>query len=165
MVAMVKGAEMSEDELYRYRLWREWDPGLEKLLVIGLNPSTADAELDDPTIRRCLGFARSWGYGGLEMVNLFAYRETDPKKMLVSDDPVGPLNDKALRDQVLADGVGRVMAAWGCPCHPLVERRVDYAIRLLLVDIPLWTFRLTKRGHPGHPLYVPAAQEPVVWRA
>lgn len=80
-------------------------------MFVGLNPSTADELLDDPTIRRCVAFARSWGYGALCMTNLFAFRATDPDVMKSADDPVGPENDQHLQD--LANGASVVIAAWG----------------------------------------------------
>ncbi|TMF61888.1 MAG: DUF1643 domain-containing protein, partial [Chloroflexi bacterium] len=72
--AAVRGATFSADRRYRYRLWRRWDGARPVVAFVMLNPSTADARRDDPTIRRCIGFAKSWGFGGVEVVNLFAYR-------------------------------------------------------------------------------------------
>ena len=95
---MTSGATFSDDGVYRYRLWREWDADLPSCLFIMLNPSTADATQDDPTIRRCIDYARRWGFGRLEVGNLFALRSTDPKALYAADDPVGPDNDDALME-------------------------------------------------------------------
>ena len=84
---------------YRYTLWRAWDmfnPGY--VMFIGLNPSTADEVQDDPTIRRCIGYAKEWGYGAFCMTNIFAFRATDPRVMKAQADPVGPENDKWLTE-------------------------------------------------------------------
>ena len=88
-------AEISRDGVYRYRLTRRWetDDRASMLRWIMLNPSTADASLDDPTIRRCMGFARAWGYGGIVVHNLYALRATDPRQLRDHPDPVGPVND------------------------------------------------------------------------
>src|SRR5207237_5457574 len=75
----LSGASFSRDRRYRYRLWRRWDAARPVVAFVMVNPSTADAGRDDPTIRRCIGFARSWGYGRLEVVDLFAYRGTDTR--------------------------------------------------------------------------------------
>jgi hypothetical protein len=79
---------------YRYSLFRVWNPKFPSVMFVGLNPSTADEQEDDPTVRRCVGFARKWNFGGLILVNLFAYRSTDPAGLLEAEDPVGPGNDK-----------------------------------------------------------------------
>ena len=92
-----KDAVLSECKKYRYMLRRVWDRTKPACLFIGLNPSTADATVDDPTIRRCVGFADSWGYGELVVGNLYAFRATKPKDMFNQDDPVGPFNDLWLK--------------------------------------------------------------------
>lgn len=140
---------------YRYTLWREWIGGDGYAMFIGLNPSTADESTDDPTIRRCIAFAKSWGYAGLCMANLFAFRATDPKAMLKASDPVGPDNDSYL--QRLSQGAGVVIAAWGA--HGTHNGR-DRTVRALITN--LHYLRLTKDGHPGHPLYLPGDLRPAV---
>src|ERR1019366_833740 len=85
------------DRPYRYSLWRRVGESRRRVLFVMLNPSTADAIVDDPTIRRCMGFARTWGFGELEVCNLFAYRSPCPSALLRAADPVGPSNDRALR--------------------------------------------------------------------
>ena len=90
-------ATFSECRRYRYSLSRVWEWSDFQAVFVGLNPSTADESNDDPTIRRCIGFAKDWGFGGILMLNLFAFRATKPEDMKLADDPVGPDNDKTLR--------------------------------------------------------------------
>lgn len=144
---------------YRYALWRKWDDRLDAKMVafIGLNPSTADETQDDPTIRRCIGFAKAWGYGSLCMLNLFAFRATDPKEMLAADDPVGPDNDFTIQRMSLRVDC---VAAWGT--HG-THRGRDKAVRGMVEN--LHYLRLTKDGHPAHPLYLPATLTPQKWNA
>ncbi len=104
-------ANFSRCRQYRYALWRQWGEGDDFMLLIGLNPSTADHRQDAPTIRRCIGFARDWGYSGLCVANLFAYRATYPQDLFATADPVGPKNDQWLRR--LARQADLVVAAWG----------------------------------------------------
>lgn len=153
--AMERGATISDCGRYRYALWRKWAPG-ETVMFVGMNPSTADATLDDPTIRRCVGFARAWGYGGLMMTNLFAWRATVPAHMLMAADPVGSDNDATLRTAYL--NAALTVAAWGA--HGTYGGRHN-AVRKMLPR--LHYLRLTKDGHPGHPLYLPASLRPVEW--
>lgn len=143
---MITSARFSPCRTWRYTLERVWGSG-EAAVFIGLNPSTADETEDDPTIRRCIGFAQSWGYDRLIMCNLYAYRSTDPKGLLATPDPVGPENDVAL--QVSAEGAGVVVAAWGVHGKP---DRVGH-VRGLLPD--LLCLGHTKAGAPKHPLYLP----------
>jgi hypothetical protein len=82
---------------YRYVLRRIWDRSTPPAMFVGLNPSTADEVKDDPTVRRCIGYAKRWGFGGLIMTNIFAFRSTDPNALVELDDPVGPRNDAWLR--------------------------------------------------------------------
>src|SRR3954464_81117 len=108
---MQAGAIMSEDAIYRYALWRTWGDGKRRLVVVGLNPSTADAVDDDPTIRRCRGFARREGMDGLLMTNLFALRSPDPRALRHHSAPVGPENDAHVLAGALRAAV--VVVAWG----------------------------------------------------
>jgi hypothetical protein len=157
---MEKSAVFSPCRRYRYALWRTWSPldlsGKGYAMFIGLNPSTADEENDDPTVRRCIAFAKSWGFDGLCMTNLFAYRSTDPVVMLAQDDPIGPDNDRTLTDLGIAAGV--VVAAWGVRG---VHRGRGEAVRRMLPNIHY--LRLTRDGHPGHPLYLPKTLMPHPW--
>jgi hypothetical protein len=148
----------SPDRVYRYVLWRVWanHASPRYCAFIGLNPSTADETTDDPTIRRCIGFAKAWGYDALAMLNLFAYRATYPADMKAESDPVGDDNDVWLAR--IAAEAGVVIAAWGN--HGAHLNRAA-AVRVLLPN--LHCLRLTKAGQPEHPLYLPAALEPMDW--
>ncbi len=116
---------------------------------IGLNPSTADETKDDPTIRRCIGFAKSWGFGGINMLNLFAYRSTDPNKLKVVVDPVGPENDVFL--SMYCDVIGLNVVCWGT--RGGFMDRGEKVIALLGREC-LSCFGFTNGGHPKHPLYL-----------
>ena len=157
--SMKMGAVFSDCRRYRYSLSRWWHDSLPLLVVIGLNPSTADETQDDPTIRRCIGYARSWGYGGLVMLNLFAYRATSPRDMKAAAEPVGPANDAVLEVQT----AGRtVLCAWGAHGSHLDRAR---AVRQLLVGRDLFCLGTTKDRHPKHPLYLRADLTPVPYPA
>ncbi|MCY7334496.1 MAG: DUF1643 domain-containing protein [Pseudanabaena sp. CAN_BIN31] len=106
-----KGAVVDKTELYRYSLWREWNIDAPKLVFIMLNPSKADAYIDDPTLRRCIGFAKSWGFGSLLVINLFAYRSTKPSELRQVNDPVGSQNDRYLKKAIKS--ADKVVVAWG----------------------------------------------------
>lgn len=151
---MHRGAELSPCQRYRYALLRAWEPGHGYAMFVGLNPSTADATLDDPTIRRCVAFAKAWGYGAMCMGNLFAWRATRPADLLEQTFPVGPENDAFLLR--MAAGAGVVVAAWGT--HGTHWGR-DQEVRRMLPQ--LHCLRLTKDGLPGHQLYLPRTLVPV----
>jgi hypothetical protein len=153
-----KGATLSPCGLYRYQLWRVWDETRPRLLFIMLNPSTADAEVDDPTIKKCIKYARAWGYGGLEVVNLYALRSTDPNALKGHPNPRGDENDRYIFES--ACRAGCIVAAWGQ--HKAIGARGRYIKRLLAQQgFDLYCLRTTKNGQPWHPLYVPDAQTPV----
>lgn len=149
----------SEDRRYRYVLWRRWGgPRSRYLMVIGLNPSTADETNDDPTIRRCIGFAKAWGFDALCMANLFAFRATDPAVMKAEADPIGPEGSIWLTR--LAHGADMVLAAWGA--HGPHAGRAEIVYRMLTgAGYPLHALGFTKDGHPRHPLYMPKSAVPV----
>lgn len=151
-----KDAILSDCEKYRYMLRRVWDRKKPVCLFIGLNPSTADATEDDPTIRRCVRFADDWGYGTLMMGNLFAFRATDPKQMISAINPVGPLNDRWLKE--IAKGCGIVVAAWGN--NGSLNAR-DHEVRRMM-PVQMHHLGLTKNGQPRHPLYLKADTKPVL---
>lgn len=151
------GANLSDDGQYRYRLWRTWDASKPTLAFIMLNPSTADASDDDPTVRRCLGYAKDWGYGTLVVGNLFALRSTDPSNLKDHPDPVGPGNDDHLHR--ICEDADRVVVAWGTK-GALHDR--ERAVAGLL-DADLYALDTTKDGHPNHPLYQPKDAEPTLW--
>lgn len=144
------GAVIDGSGCYRYSLWREWDVNAPRVVFVLLNPSTADGTHDDPTIRRCIHFARSWRYGSLEVVNLFAYRATDPTVLRSVADPVGPENDRFV---VAAHHRARTtVAAWGN--HGTLLNRDQSMLRLLSEDRRVYCLGLTKAGQPRHVLYV-----------
>ncbi len=154
---MKTGAIFDPTGAYRYLLWREWNPGGSRIAFVMLNPSTADATSDDPTIRRCIGFAHRWDYGTLEVVNQFAYRATYPRELLKAHDPVGPENDHYILDA--ADRADAVLLAWGNQGRLL--RRDREVVRLLSGCEHLYHLALTQAGQPRHPLYVPKAVRPI----
>ncbi len=148
------GAMFSPCKRYRYDLIRDLGRQGPTLTVVMLNPSTADATKDDPTIRRVIGFAKAWRYGAVHVFNLFALRATDPHEMLAADDPIGPENDAHLeRALTAAKADGRfVLAAWGVHGG---HRSRDFYVRHKLVDGVAWKcLGQTQAGHPKHPLYV-----------
>lgn len=147
---MESSAEFDPTGLYRYRLTRRWAPG-PSCLFIGLNPSTADAEKDDNTIRKEIHYARTWGFGCLEKANMFAYRSTDPKKLYEVEDPMGP--DNAAFITRMAGESDMIICAWGC--EKLAQENHDRTMDLLRsVGKPLHCLSVTKAGYPGHPLYL-----------
>lgn len=142
-------AFFSADRRYRYLLRRRVGKPNRQVLFIMLNPSRADEERNDPTIRRCIGFARDWGFGILEVVNLFALMSTDPKGLLKAEDPIGPDNDAAIRSAlVVAD---TVVLAWGNHALDHKERAAAVAEMAREVVRP-YCLGLTLRGAPRHPL-------------
>lgn len=152
---MLTDAEISDCGRYRYRLRRAWAPGA-KILWIMLNPSTADAETDDATIRRCVGFSKRFGAGSLEVVNLFALRATKPVELARARDPVGQRNAAELLMSVQMDKppLHRIVA-WGAGGgRQLVEREAEFW--RLFGHIPLWCLGTTAAGHPRHPLRLAA---------
>ena len=154
------GAEFSPlPKLYRYMLWRCWGPG-PAVAFVSLNPSTADAYEDDPTVRRDIGFAQAWGFYRLIKLNLFAYRSTDPVVLLSVADPVGPDNDKAITSVV--SNVGRVVLAWGSHASPvnlgkLVTDRAAVVRALVMAHArgEVGDLGVNPDGQPRHPLYLP----------
>jgi hypothetical protein len=150
-----RSAIFSPCRTWRYELRRTWSV-TPPALFVGLNPSTADERLDDPTIRRCVRFARDWGYGGLVMANLFAFRSTDPRALALVGDPVGPDNDMVLRR--LAREAGVVVAAWGV--HGVLNCRAQVVVDVGLLG-SFTVLGLTKDGHPRHPLYMRADSRPL----
>ncbi|WP_313313105.1 DUF1643 domain-containing protein [Pulveribacter sp.] len=145
-------AELSPCNSYRYALWREWSEEPPVLFVM-LNPSTADASQDDPTIRRCISFAQQWGHGGLIVANLFAWRSPYPTHLRSAKDPIGPSNDEWLKK--LAKQSSVVVGAWGN--HGTYMQR-GKAVASLFPG--LQCLGLTKQGQPRHPLYVSASTQP-----
>jgi hypothetical protein len=147
-------AIFSQDGLYRYWLSRTIAPTGKKVTFIGLNPSTADASNNDPTISRCINFAGQWGASTLIVVNLFAYRSTDPRALKGTSDPVGPENDAWLKKAVMQSDI--TIAAWGN--LGTLNGRADLVRNMFSTQ--LHTLRLTKSGMPSHPLYLPSGLIP-----
>ena len=177
------GADISLCGKYRYRLWREWratharknwrwygakdgngrEIGEPKACVfVMLNPSTADGKADDPTIRKCIGFAKRWNYERLEVLNLFAYRATDPRALLAlthDADPVGLRNSEVFAN-LHNDDYGMLVCAWGAHGSHLGQ---DETVLGWLQENRTYVLGLTKDGSPRHPLYVPYETVPFRW--
>lgn len=171
-VTVARTAVISDDGLYRYALERRWDDDTlldpepaAPLTFVMLNPSTADAELDDPTIRRCVGFARAVGAQALAVVNLYAYRATKPADLWRAADPVGPRNDDVLTAYAEAalEAELPLVAAWGAHARP---DRVAAVLELVAAaGAQLTALGVTTAGAPRHPLYLPADARPARWPA
>ena len=159
-----RGAVLSADGVYRYRLWRVWDPDRLPTAFVMLNPSTADASADDPTIRRCAGFARSWGAGGIVVANLFAFRATDPadlaRAQAIGVDVAGPDRDAHLR--AAFSPVDSVVCAWGA-CSLVRPELVRHLFSLIPAGIEVTCLGTTKHGQPKHPLYLAASTKRVAF--
>ncbi|KAA0917444.1 DUF1643 domain-containing protein [Aquicoccus porphyridii] len=153
-------AVYSDCERYRYTLTREWAPGAGRALFIMLNPSTATEVQNDPTVERCERRARALGFGAFRVTNIFAWRDTDPRKMRAAPDPVGPENDAAIVES--CDWADRIVAAWGTHGAHLGR---GAAVEALLrgTGAPVFHLGLSKAGHPKHPLYIAYARQPERW--
>jgi len=140
---------------YRYSLTRKWAEGPSVLFVM-LNPSTADANEDDPTIGRCISFAKSWDYGSLVVGNLFAFRTPSPDDLMESENPIGDANDEWL--DKLQKSANLTVAAWGNKGRFLGRSKKVAQ----LLNKPHY-LRMTSIGEPSHPLYLPAKLKPTPW--
>lgn len=157
---LLGGAEPAQDgTTYRWLLWRAWDPDLPSMVWVMLNPSTASATRDDPTIARCVGFAKAWGYGRIDVVNLYALRATKPRALWTHPDPVGEHNDRWIRRATQRAGL--VVAAWGA--HGERGYRAAHVAAWLGDLHPVYCLGTTRSGQPRHPLYVPGATTPQVY--
>ncbi len=153
---MKREAFITEDGLYRYILSRDWSKAgevLKTVVFVGLNPSTADGTVDDPTIRRCVGFATAWGYNRLFMVNLFAFRATEPAVMKQAQDPEGEFNGSIV--SAASHTMDLTVVAWGV--HGAFRGQDQRYLSSLKDPHHLG---LTKDGHPKHPLYLKADTRP-----
>lgn len=148
-------AKLSKCRKYRFALWRTWEDSTPYVMFIGLNPSTADECTDDPTLTRCINYAKAWGYGGVCMTNLFAFRATDPVVMKSATDPIGLENDEWLKR--LTSEAGLVVAAWGNDGVYLGRSR---QVRTLIPS--MYCLKLNKSGEPAHPLYLKADLKPLI---
>lgn len=153
-------AVYSDCENYRYSLTRVWDPAKRRAMFVMLNPSTATEVQNDPTVERCERRARALGFGAFQVTNIFAWRDTDPRKMRAAKDPVGPENDGAILAGV--EWADQVIAAWGTHGAHL-ERGPQIEALLRETSQPLFHLGLSKAGHPKHPLYIAYAQQPEPW--
>lgn len=145
------GARFSPCGAYRYTLWRKWEPREKSLCFVMLNPSTADAEKNDPTVERCERRARQLGFGGLLVVNLFALRSTDPAALYTHVDPVGPENDNIIR--AAAQLGGQVVCGWGGHGR-LRDRGTHVLAAIRSVGVTPYALEFNSDGTPRHPLYV-----------
>ncbi len=155
---LITGAEFSDDRKYRYALWRTWAEGKGVVAFVGLNPSTADEVDNDPTIRRCINYAKAWGYSGIVMLNLFAFRTKSPKEMKDAAFPVGPDNDYWLEHYY--DIADLVVCAWGNDGRHFKR---DQMILKTFYEAGIWevnVLRITGSGQPGHPLFLPKNLKP-----
>jgi hypothetical protein len=151
------GATISACKRYRYLLWRVWDAEKPTAVFLMLNPSTADEIENDPTVERCQRRVHALGYGSLRVVNLFAYRSTDPAQLYQQDDPVGPENDEAILKA--SKDAGIVICGWGTDGS--LHDRGEAVLRLLQQNgVTPHYLKLNKDGSPGHPLYIAYSVQP-----
>jgi hypothetical protein len=157
----VFSAEVGPGYFYRYRLEREWDAALGKILWIMMNPSIASHLIDDATIRRCIGFARDHGKGGIVVVNMFAWISKNPKDLSTVSDPVGPDNLEQVLEAIRSTKTA--VAAWGVLKHPL-PKQVATMIGIIQEECPnIKCLGTTKDGHPKHPLYLSGECRLIPW--
>lgn len=154
-----RSATISPCGKYRYSLRRVWADENRIACFVMLNPSTADAEIDDPTIRRCIGFAKAWHFDALEVVNLFAWRSTDPAALQLSPDAIGPENDAYIEQA--ADRAALVVCAWGA--DPFAKTQA-LALSAMLKRRVLYCVGKNQDGSPKHPLYARSIDQPLLWR-
>ena len=147
------GAIFSSDRRHRYLLWRQWSNPKSLVLFIGLNPSTADETLDDPTIRRCKSFALNWGASGFMIANLFAFRATFPSDLRLAESPIGLDNDGWIGAASIC--AHRTIACWGN--HGTHRNRASEVLPQLVNPQFL---SMTKANQPSHPLYLPGNLRP-----
>lgn len=155
-------AVYSPCESYRYALERRWSDGGKFLVMIMLNPSTATEAQNDPTVARCERRARMWGFDGLLVLNIFAYRATDPQDMKAAADPVGPLNDLTIMDAITGvamNPASQILCGWGT--HGNHTGRADKVLAMIAArGITPLALSWTKDGHPQHPLYIGYNRKP-----
>lgn len=144
---------------YRYLLKRKWDVKKPQITFVMLNPSIADAYQDDPTLRKCISFAKSWDYGFLEVVNLFAYRATNPRELNQVVDPVGLKNNYYI--ELATKSAALIIVAWGTKGS--MKNQDKEVLNLISAKQPLYCLGLTKYGHPRHPLYVKRSTEAIIF--
>jgi hypothetical protein len=146
-----RDAVISDCGSYRYLLRRTWDHDKPRCLFIMLNPSTADAEIDDATIRSCIRLSKGFGYGSFEVINLFGLRATDPAELAKAEDPIGPMNERIGAAAIIRCDVA--ICAWGA--HPMAQRHGQNIVGLVRSYRPAaYCLGKTKAGAPKHPLYI-----------
>lgn len=154
-------SEFSSCLKYRWSLSRKWDNTKCVCVFIGLNPSTADETVNDPTVNRCMNYAMSWGYGSLIMLNLFAYRSTDPKKLYIIDNPIGHCNLSTIIS--FCKNADIVIAAWGKHGKHLHADTDTLSVLKNICDV--YCLRINKDGTPIHPLYQKKTAKPILYRS
>ena len=156
-----RDAVISDCGKYRYLLRRVWDHDRIRALFVMLNPSTADAEVDDATIRSCARLCRSWGFGSFEVVNLFGWRATDPGELAKAADPVGPNNLDVIEAAIVRCDMA--ICAWGA--HSMAVPRAHAMFGMIQDYRPVaLCLGTTKSGAPKHPLYIKTGTALVTWR-
>lgn len=159
----LNGATISPCGLYRYHLWRVWDDLKPVLCFVMQNPSTADDVDNDPTITRCIGFAKRDGYGGISVRNVFALRSTDERVLLSHPDPVGPENESHLMHARAVSMMTRLVVAWGNRLGGArLDRHYTAATNALLPQKP-YCLGINKSGEPKHPLFLASGTPMVQW--
>ena len=147
------GADFSDCRMYRYTLWRTWDDSKSKVMFLGLNPSTADEVKNDPTVTRCINYSKSWGYGGMYMMNIFSFRTTYPIELKKAKNPIGKDNDYWI--QKIYRRVDKCIGAWGNDGD--FKRRSNEIFKI----IPkIYCLKLNQSGQPAHPLYLKSNLKP-----
>jgi hypothetical protein len=147
---MQRGAAISACGTYRYHLWREWDQAAPRMLLIMLNPSSADHAKDDHTITKSIAIARHLGCGRLDVGNLAAFRSAHPSDLKLAEDPVGPDNDRHLARMLRAADL--VVCAWGANAAALPGRPEAVGKLIRKARRPAYALKLTNAGFPSHPL-------------
>jgi hypothetical protein len=161
--ALIRSAIISDCGQYRHVLTRVWNPQLPMVAFCGLNPSTADGTKDDPTMRREVGYAKRWGYGGLIKVNAYDFRTTHPKVLLKTPFPYSGNNWLFMADAALA--ADRFLCCWGTHVDDAIRGRQAHLVSSLLeLGIELWALQVTQHDNPRHPLYLRGDLEPFVWK-
>lgn len=170
MDGMITGAAWGPGRVHRYGLLRRWNQ-LERMshtvAFVGLNPSTATAQQNDPTVRRCIGFAQAWGFDAMVMLNVYGFRSTDPEGLTTAEDPVGPGHDAVLR--YYSTQVSMIVCAWGSLRRAWRravrwDERIDRLLSAAVLGAAKEKLRCLRRnsdGEPGHPLYLPSDLRPI----
>ncbi len=160
----IGGARFDPTGRYRYTLWRDIGDKRHRVAFVMLNPSTADANVNDPTVRRCIGYACRWGFGALDVTNLFALRSTDPRALLSAADPIGFDNNDVICE--VAKRARLVVCAWGSHAFlgsRLTDRARHITRALRDLGVGLHHLGLNRDRQPKHPLYLAANLRPMPW--